>query len=145
MPPPLTTSVFWDSSECPLIQTSRRYIAKIAAKHILRAQEIEDLKEWLSSVHISEEWSEYQKESKEQDIQDTESEANKTGNEEELNELSDVPSVGQPKQNMSRTWAGTLVPMARTAPVLVPTKVVNHKSMVPEPGWFNRDRKTFED
>jgi len=31
---------------------------------------------------------------------------------------------------MSGTRAGTLAPMART----VPTEVVNHKSMVPEPG-----------
>jgi len=42
---------------------------------------------------------------------------------------------------MSGTRAGTPAPMARTAP----TEVVNHKSMVPEPGWFNGDRKTFED
>jgi len=27
----------------------------------------------------------------------------------------------------------------------VPTEVVNHKSMVPEPGWFNGNRKMFED
>jgi len=45
---------------------------------------------------------------------------------------------------MSRTRAGTPAPMARTAPAVVPTEVVNHKSMVPEPGWFNGDRKTFE-
>ena len=145
MPPPLMTSVFWDVSECPLTQTSHLYIAKIAAKCILRAQEIKDLKEWLSSVHISEEWSEYQEESEEQDIQDTELEANETGNKEELNELSDIPSVGQPKQNMSGTQAGTPAPMARTALASVPTEVVNHKLMVPEPGWFNGDRKTFED
>jgi len=35
--------------------------------------------------------------------------------------------------------------MARTAPASVPTEVVNHKLMVLEPGWFNGDRKTFED
>jgi len=35
--------------------------------------------------------------------------------------------------------------MARTAPAPAPTKVVNHKSIVPEPRWFNRNRKTFED
>jgi len=35
--------------------------------------------------------------------------------------------------------------MARTAPASAPTEIVNHKSMVPEPGWFNGDRKTFED
>ena len=35
--------------------------------------------------------------------------------------------------------------MARTAPVSAPTEVVNHKSIVPEPGWFNGDKKTFED
>jgi len=46
---------------------------------------------------------------------------------------------------MSRTRTGTPAPMARTAPASAPTEVVNHKSMVPEPGWFNRDRKTFED
>jgi len=34
--------------------------------------------------------------------------------------------------------------MARTTPASAPTEVVNHKSMVPEPGWFNGDRKTFE-
>jgi len=66
-------------------------------------QEVKDLKEQLSLVHISKEQSEYQKESEEQDIQDTESEANKTSNKEELNNISDVPSVEQPKQNMSRT------------------------------------------
>jgi len=44
---------------------------------------------------------------------------------------------------MSGTCSGTPAPMARMA--LVPTEVVNHKSMVPEPGWFNGDRKTFED
>jgi len=105
----------------------------------------DNLKEWLSSVHISEEQSEYQEESEEQNIQETESEANKTGNEEELNKLSDALLVGQPKQNMSRTWAGTLAPIARIASAPTPTEVVNHKSMVLEPGWFNRDRKTFED
>jgi len=35
---------------------------------------------------------------------------------------------------MSRTQVGTLAP----------TEVVNHKSMVPEPGWFNGDKKMFE-
>ena len=35
--------------------------------------------------------------------------------------------------------------MARTAPVLALAEVVNHKSMVPEPGWFNGGRKTFKD
>jgi len=45
---------------------------------------------------------------------------------------------------MSRTQAGTPAPIARTALASAPTEVVNHKSMVPEPGWFNGDRKTFE-
>jgi len=36
---------------------------------------------------------------------------------------------------MSGTQAGTPAP----------TEVVNHKFMVPEPGWFSGDRKTFED
>ena len=31
------------------------------------------------------------------------------------------------------------------APVLALAEVVNHKSMVPEPGWFNGGRKTFKD
>jgi len=26
-----------------------------------------------------------------------------------------------------------------------PTEVVNYKLMVPKPGWFNGDRKMFED
>ena len=126
-------------------QTGHQYIAKIATKHIIRAQEVEDLEEQLSSVHISEEQLEYQKGSKEQNIQDTELEANKTGNKEELDELSNVPSVGQPKRNMFGTHVGTLIPMARTVPVLVPAEVINHKSMVPEPEQFNGDRKIFED
>jgi len=46
---------------------------------------------------------------------------------------------------MSGTRADTPALMARTAPASAPTEVVNHKSMVPEPGWFNRDRKTFKD
>ena len=46
---------------------------------------------------------------------------------------------------MSRTQAGTQVPMARTAPASAPTEVVNHKSMVPKPEWFNGDRKIFKD
>ena len=46
-----------------------------------------DLKEWLSSVHISEEQSEYQEESKEQDIQETESKTNETDNEEEIDKF----------------------------------------------------------
>jgi len=46
---------------------------------------------------------------------------------------------------MSRTRASTLAPMARTVPATTPIEVINHKSMVPEPGWFNGDRKTFED
>ena len=46
---------------------------------------------------------------------------------------------------MSRTRAGTPAPIARMVPASAPTKVVNHKSIVPEPGWFNGDRKTFED
>ena len=127
-------------------QTSCQYITKIAAKRIIGAQEVEDLEERLSSVHISKERSEYQEEFKEQNIQNTKSEANETGNEEEeLNKLNNAPSVGQPKQNMSRTQAGIPAPMARTTPASAPTEVVNHKLMVPEPGWFNGDRKTFED
>jgi len=39
----------------------------------------------------------------------------------------------------------TPAPIARMAPASAPTEVVNHKSMVLEPGWFNGDRKTFED
>jgi len=35
--------------------------------------------------------------------------------------------------------------MVKMAPVLALIEVVNHKSMVPEPGWFNGNRKTFED
>jgi len=35
--------------------------------------------------------------------------------------------------------------MARMALASALTEVVNHKSMVPEPGWFNGDKKTFED
>jgi len=46
---------------------------------------------------------------------------------------------------MSGTRAGIPAPMARTAPVSALTEVVNHKSMVLEPRWFNGDRKTFED
>jgi len=46
---------------------------------------------------------------------------------------------------MSGTRSDTPAPMARTAPVLAPAEVVNHKSIVPEPEWFNGDRKTFED
>jgi len=46
---------------------------------------------------------------------------------------------------MSRTQAGTPALMARMAPALAPTEVVNHKSMVLEPGWFNGDRKIFKD
>jgi len=46
---------------------------------------------------------------------------------------------------MSGTCVGTPVPIARTAPVSALTEVINHKSIVPEPEWFNRDRKTFED
>ena len=46
---------------------------------------------------------------------------------------------------MSRTQAGILVPVARMASASALIEIVNHKSMVPEPGWFNRDRKTFED
>jgi len=46
---------------------------------------------------------------------------------------------------MSRTRAGTPALIARMIPALAPTEVVNHKSMVPEPKWFNGDRKIFED
>jgi len=35
---------------------------------------------------------------------------------------------------MSRTQAGTSAPMARIAPASAPIEVVNHKSMVSEPG-----------
>jgi len=35
--------------------------------------------------------------------------------------------------------------MARTAPPAALTEVVNHKLIIPEPRWFNGDRKTFED
>jgi len=44
---------------------------------------------------------------------------------------------------MSGTRSGTPAPMARMA--LAPAEVVNHKSVVPETGWFNGDKKTFED
>jgi len=46
---------------------------------------------------------------------------------------------------MSRTQAGTPALITRMALVLAPIEVVNHKSIVPEPRWFNRDKKTFED
>ena len=46
---------------------------------------------------------------------------------------------------MSRTHTGTLVLMPRTTLASASAKVINHKSIVLEPGWFNRDRKTFED
>jgi len=35
---------------------------------------------------------------------------------------------------MSETQAGILAPMARTVPASAPKEVVNHKSIVPEPG-----------
>jgi len=73
-------------------------------------------------------------------IYKTELEANKIGNKEELNELSNTSSVEQPKRNMSRTHIGTLIPMTRIAPA----EVINYKSMVPEPEWFNGDKKMFE-
>jgi len=53
--------------------------------------------------------------------------------EEKLNELKNVLLVGQPKKNMSRTYTGTLVPIARMVSALALTEVVNHKSMVLEP------------
>ena len=46
---------------------------------------------------------------------------------------------------MSRTQADIPVPVARIASTSALIEIVNHKSMVPESGWFNRDRKTFED
>ena len=46
---------------------------------------------------------------------------------------------------MSRTHAGILAPMARIAPAPAPAEVINYKLMVPEPGWFNENRKTFKD
>jgi len=46
---------------------------------------------------------------------------------------------------MSGTHTGTPAPIARIAPISIPVEVVNHKSMVPEPGWFNGNRKMFED
>jgi len=46
---------------------------------------------------------------------------------------------------MSGTHSGTPAPMARTAPVSAPAEVVNHKSIILEPVWFNGDRKTFKD
>jgi len=46
---------------------------------------------------------------------------------------------------MSGICLGTPALMARMAPALASAEVVNHKLMVPEPGWFNSDRKTFED
>jgi len=35
--------------------------------------------------------------------------------------------------------------MARMAPASALTEVVNYKSMVLEPGWFNGDKKIFKD
>jgi len=55
---------------------------------------VEDLKERLSSVHISEKWLEYQEKSEEQNKPEIELKANETGNKEELDELSDALSVG---------------------------------------------------
>jgi len=46
---------------------------------------------------------------------------------------------------MSGTCSGTPAPMTRTAPASAAAEVVNHKSMVPEPEWFNGDRKMFKD
>ena len=83
-------------------QTSYQYIAKITAEHIIRAQEVKDLEEQLSLVYISEEQSKYQEKSEEQNIQEIESETNKTNTKEKLDELSNVLSVGQLKKNMSR-------------------------------------------
>jgi len=44
---------------------------------------------------------------------------------------------------MPGTYVGTPTPIARTVPVSA--KVINHKSIVPKPGWFTGNRKTFED
>jgi len=46
---------------------------------------------------------------------------------------------------MSGTCAGTPVLTAKMAPASAPAEVINHKLMVSEPGWFNGDRKMFED
>ena len=120
-------------------QTSHWYITKIAAECIIGAQEIKDLKEQLSLVYISKEQLEYQEESEEHDIQDIELEANKTGNEEELNELSNIPSIEQPKRNISRTQVDIPAPITRMASAPVLTEIINYKSMVPEPRQFNGD------
>ena len=45
---------------------------------------------------------------------------------------------------MSRTQAGAPAPITRIASASALIEVVNHKSMVPEPEWFNGDRKTFK-
>ena len=46
---------------------------------------------------------------------------------------------------MSGTQVGTPALITRMVSVPALTEVVNHKSMVLEPGQFNGDKKTFED
>jgi len=46
---------------------------------------------------------------------------------------------------MSGTRAGIPALMTKPALASASTEVVNHKSMVPEPEWFNGNKKTFKD
>ena len=58
--------------------------------------------------------------------------------------LSQTPSVGQPR--ISGPHAGTPVPrITQTAPEAPVIETGGHKLMVPEPEWFDGNRKGFED
>jgi len=64
--------------------------------------------------------------------------------EEDQRSLSQTPSVEQPRMSGPRT--GTPAPrITQTAPEAPVMETRGHKSTVPEPGWFDGNRKGFED
>jgi len=103
-------------------------------------QELGQLTRCISSLSVSER----DPEEVEDDKQVTQEESEYQLDEEDQRSLSQIPSVGQPR--MSGPHTGTPAPRTtQTAPEAPVIETGGHKSMVPEPGWFDGNRKGFED
>ena len=102
-------------------------------------QELEQLTTCISSLSVSERDPEEVKNNKQVTQEESEYQLDK----EDQRSVSQTPSVGQSR--MSGPHIGTPAPrITQTAPETPVIETGGHKSIVPEPGWFDGNRKGFE-
>jgi len=95
-------------------------------------RELGQLATYISSLSVSKRDPEEVEDNK----QVTQEKSEYQSDEEDQRSLSQTPSVGQPRMSGPRT--GTLVPeIIQTAPEAPVIETGGHKSMVPEPQWFD--------